>query len=351
MVSTPFVAVPPAGYGGTELVVHALSWALARAGHDVTVFATADSDVPNRWALLERPLWPPDPYVELAHCRAAAREIAAGGFDVVHAHSPAMLAFADELGAPLVYTLHHAKTPALEAYYALAPGALHVAISRRQAELASPRPAAVVHHGLDPALYPDVGPGGAGALSIGRLSWVKGPELAIEAARLAGVPITVVGSPHSGDDCPDRWPEDVLAPALASPHVLHLPSADLATKRRLLAASRALLLPLRWEEPFGLVIIEAMLAGCPVIAFPLGASPELVEEGSGFLVPDVDEMARALRRAERLDRAAIQARARERFSAAHMASRYVAVYRSAIARRRRAGTSAAVEVQWTSLSE
>ena len=120
----------------------------------------------------------------------------------------------------------------------------------------------------------------------------------------------------------DRWSEDVLAPALAQPHVTHLPSADLATKRRLFARARALLLPLRWEEPFGLVVIEALLAGCPVVAFPLGAVPELLEEGSGFLVSDVEEMARALERAAGLDREAIQARARERFSAARITSSY-----------------------------
>jgi glycosyltransferase involved in cell wall biosynthesis len=351
MVSTPFAAVPPAGYGGTELVVHALSWALARAGHDVTVFATGDSEVPKLRAIFETPAWPPDPYLELVHCRAAAREIAVGRYDVVHAHSPAMLAFAEELGAPLVYTLHHAKEAALEAFYAFAPDAFHVAISARQAALASPPPAAVVHHGLEPGMYPDLGPGGDAALSIGRLAWVKGPELAIEAARLAGLPVTVVGREHEADRRPDRWSEEVLGPALASPHVTHIRSADLATKRRLFGRSRALLLPLRWEEPFGLVVIEALLAGCPVVAFPLGAAPELVEEGSGFLVDDVEQMARALDRTPALDRAAIQARARERFSAARMASGYLAAYRTAVARRRRAGAPLAVEVPWTSVSE
>jgi len=350
-VSTPFVSVPPAGYGGTELIVHALSWALARAGHDVTVFATGDSEVPRLRALFEAPAWPPDPYLELAHCGFAASEIAAGHFDVVHAHSPAMLAFAEHLGAPLVYTIHHDKAPALEAFYARVSGAIHVGISRRQASLASPRPAAVVHHGLDPALYPDLGPGGDEVLSIGRLSWVKGPELAIEAARLAGLRVTVVGSEHANDERPPRWSEDVLAPALASPHVTRVPSADLAVKRRLLARSRALLLPLRWEEPFGLVVIEALLAGCPVIAFPRGAAPELIDEGSGFLVDDVAGMARALDRAASLDRAAIQARARARFSADRMASRYLAVYHAAIAGRRRAEAPRSLEAPWTTISE
>src|SRR5512133_1737292 len=92
LVSTPFVAVPPPAYGGTELVVHALARALARGGHHVSVFATGDSRVPRLRSIFPSPVWPPDPYAELVHCRFAAREIAGGGFDVVHAHVPAMLA-------------------------------------------------------------------------------------------------------------------------------------------------------------------------------------------------------------------------------------------------------------------
>jgi glycosyltransferase involved in cell wall biosynthesis len=350
LVSTPFVAVPPAGYGGTELVVHALSGALTRAGHDVTVFATGDSEAPDLRALFETPVWPPHPYLELLHCRFAAREIRRERFDVVHAHSPALLGFVEELGAPLVYTLHHERDRVLSEYYERSPGVFHVAISARQAELASPSPIAVVHHGLDPALYPGLGPGGDEALYIGRLAWAKGPELAIEAARLAGMRITMVGSSHPGDHAPPRWSEDVLAPALASPHVTHVASADLAAKRLLLARSRALVLPLRWEEPFGLVIIEALLAGCPVVAFPRGAAPELVDEGSGFLVKDEAELAEALARASELDRAAIQARARERFSADRMAEGYLAVYR-AVAARRRPVSAARQEAPWTTLSD
>src|SRR5690242_3074963 len=97
VVSTPFVSVPPPAYGGTELVVHALAWALHRLGHEVTVFATGDSSVPRLRARFPGALWPPDPYVELIHARFAAREIAAAEFDVVHAHVPTLLAFTDEI--------------------------------------------------------------------------------------------------------------------------------------------------------------------------------------------------------------------------------------------------------------
>jgi glycosyltransferase involved in cell wall biosynthesis len=359
LVSTPFVAVPPPAYGGTELVVHALSRELERAGHQVTLFATGDSQARDLRATFETAVWPPDPYAEVLHARFAAEHISRGAFDVVHAHLPSLLAFAGGLPAPVVYTVHHDTTPALSRFYERVPPVRYVAISSRQAALARPSPQHVVHHGLDPDLYPVVGPGGNAAFFLGRLSWCKGPELAIDAARRAGLRIVVAGREH-GDECPDRWARDVLAPALARPHVRWIGPAGLAEKRRLFARARALLAPLRWEEPFGLVLVEAMLAGCPVIAFPRGAAPEIVEDGvTGFLVGDVPEMARALGRAAALDRRAIQARARERFSSARMAAEYVAVYRAAVADRRRAAeragtaraTGKAAEGGWTTLAQ
>jgi glycosyltransferase involved in cell wall biosynthesis len=350
LVSTPFVAVPPPAYGGTELVVDALAHALRRAGHEVVVFATGDSRLPGVRARFARAVWPPDPYAELLHCRFAADEIAAGGFDVVHAHAPALLAFGDVLGAPVVYTIHHADDPALGRYYGATPPVLLVGISARQAALARRRPDAVVHHGLDPSMYPVCGPGGDAAFFLGRLSWVKAPDLAVEAARRAGLPIVVAGRVHA-DGAPRGWDDEVLAPALRREDVVWLDGADLGAKRRLFAAARALLVPLRWEEPFGLVMIEALLAGCPVIAMPRGAAPEIVEHGrDGFLADDVDAMADALRRAAGLDRRAIQARARARFSADRMAAAYAALYRAAIEARGGAPAGKAEEGTWTTLA-
>jgi glycosyltransferase involved in cell wall biosynthesis len=196
-------------------------------------------------------------------------------------------------------------------------------------------------------MYPDCGPGGDAAFFLGRLSWDKGPDVAVEAARCAGLPIVVAGDEHD-DVAPPRWRTEVLAPALHAPGVTRIRRADLAAKRRLFARSRALLVPIRWEEPFGLVMIEALLAGCPVIAFPRGAAPEIVEEGeTGFLVETAAEMAEALHLAARLDRRAIQARARARFSADRMAADYVTVYLGARAHGRT--PAAPQEDGWTTL--
>jgi glycosyltransferase involved in cell wall biosynthesis len=330
VVSTPFVRVPPRGYGGTELVVHALVVALERLGHAVTLFATGDSRTKRVRALFTRAIWPPDPYAELLHCRAAVGEIAAGGFDVVHAHVPAMLAFVRDVPAPVVYTVHHAADEGLARFYEAAPApAIRVAISARQAELARPRPAVVVHHGLDPAMYPRCGPGGDLAVFIGRISWTKGPDLAIAAARRARLPVVVCGSAHADPPSQPGWAEEVFA-ALRAPRVEWRRMVGLAAKRTLFARARALVAPHRWEEPFGLVIAEALLAGCPVIAAPRGSAPELVVPGvDGFLADGVGETAEALRAVAALDRRVIQARARRRFSAARMAQAYLAVYAAA----------------------
>ncbi len=353
MVSTPFVAVPPPGYGGTELVVEALTQELERAGHEVTVFATGDSRARDLRAYFARPVWPPDPYAELLHSRMVVRHVQAGEFDVVHAHVPTLLAFAAELRPPVVYTIHHQPLPVFSAYYRCLPDVRYVGISARQRDLLDPRPHDFVHHGLPPELYPVVGPGGDAGFFLGRLCRTKAPDLAVEAAARAGLPLVIAGRAHPGDDGPE-W-QAQLSEALARPHVRWVEQANLAAKRRLFGRSRALLVPLRWEEPFGLVMIEAGLAGCPVIAFPRGAAPEIVEEGrTGFLVQGVRDMAAALKRAARLARRAIQARARERFSAARMAERYLAVYRSALGERvlGRAARPAARGVKgWTTLAQ
>ncbi|MFT3915411.1 MAG: glycosyltransferase [Anaeromyxobacteraceae bacterium] len=343
LVSTPFVPVPPPGYGGTELVVAALHRALRDAGHEVVLFATGDSRAPGLCWAFEKAIRPPEPWAEVVHCRRAAELASAGGFDLVHAHAPAMAAFADRLPCPLVLTLHHAADRALERLYADAPGATLVAISERQAELVGVRVGAVVHHGLDLSLYGPAGQGGDEAFFLGRLSWAKGPDLAVAAARRARLPIVLAGKVHPEDEAPAGWLERALLPALRAPHVRAAGVADLAVKRRAFGRARALLAPLRWEEPFGLMLIEAGLAGCPVIAYPRGAAPEIVEDGvTGFLVEDVASMALALRWAAKLDCRHIQARARERFSAARMARDYLEVYRAA--------TRGRAETGWTTVT-
>ena len=331
LVSTPFVSVPPRGYGGTELVVHELQRGLARAGHDVTLFATGDSEGPDvRW-LHERAAWPPNLEAEVAHARFAAEEIARDEFDLVHAHVPSMVAEAGRLGAPVVYTLHHVHEDRLSLLYRRAAGVRFVAISARQAELEPSLRCHVVHHGLDPERHP-LGRGDGGyALFIGRLAWCKAPDVAAYAARAAGVDLVIAGAVHDEPTDPRGWKER-LERVLAGPGIRRVGNVQGERKFSLIGGARALIMPLRWEEPFGLVMIEAMLCGTPVIAFRRGSTPEVIDDGiTGFLVEDAAQMGEALRRVGELDRSACRRRARERFSASRMVRDYLRVYHAALA--------------------
>ena len=332
LISTPFVSVPPPGYGGTELVIHELARGLAAAGHRVTVFATGDSRAPDLRFLYPAPVWPPDPQAERAHCRWAARTIAREGFDVVHGHAPATVAFADQFGAPFVYTIHHDRDEKLTQLYRSCPNAHYVAISYRQAQLLPELRCRVVHHGLDPERHPLGSGEGDYAAFLGRLAPCKGPEVAIAAACAAQVPIRVAGEIHEIDATP-QW-LSVMERALARPGVQHLGQVGGKRKMEFLGAARALLMPIRWEEPFGLVMIEAMLCGTPVIAFPRGAAPEIIDEGiTGFLVESEEEMAAVLARVKGFDRVACRKRAQARFSSSRMVLDYERVYAHAVARR------------------
>jgi glycosyltransferase involved in cell wall biosynthesis len=332
MISTPNVPVPPATYGGTELIVYELLRGLESDGHDVTLFATGDSRARRLRFLFDRAVWPPDLEVERRHNLAAARVIARGHFDVVHAHTAAILSTGIALGAPLVYTVHHDHVQRLTELYRARPDVHYVAISQRQAALEPLLTWHVVHHGLDPSRFPLGSGEGDYAVFLGRFSPCKGPDLAVAAARAAGVPIHLAGEIHSSEDVDPAWSAEVSR-LLSLPGIVHVGKVGGARKARLLGEGRALLMPLRWEEPFGLVMIEAMLCGTPVIAFRRGAAPEIVEDGlTGFLVDDdVDEMASVLAHMDGFDRARCRRRAQERFSAARMVREYQRIYEEAAA--------------------
>jgi len=334
LISTPFVSVPPKDYGGTELVVYELAEGLVARGHEVTVFATGDSDTAARLeALYPEAQWPPDHLVDVNHVSWAFARIAGRGYDVVHCHSASALAIARLLPElPIVYTLHHVRDEHLSQFYRYFPQIWYVAISDRQRELEIELPRIeVIHHGVDHRRY--LGPSipGEGVCFVGRLSEVKGPHTAIDVAEAAGVEIWVAGGIHR-DDADPTFAEREIVPRLERPHVRYLGPIGMEAKRELFSRSKAVLVPLNWEEPFGIVMIEAMLCGCPVIAFPRGSAPELIEEGvTGFLVPDAQAMAELIRSGlEGFDRERCRARAIERFDRATMVAAYEELYLRAI---------------------
>lgn len=332
LVSTCAVATPPVRYGGTELVVAELARALSSIGVRTTVFATGDSTCAGaRGALFDRAVWPPDSLAELRHASASWREIARGDFDVVHVHTPEALAFTPWISIPTVATVHHARVDALATHYAAYPDVAFVAISRRQAELTWEVPfRAVIHHGIDEAAYP-AGEGSGGYCAfLGRFSAAKGTHLAIDAARRAGVPVRLGGTAQAHEL---GYHAREVVPRFG-PHVTWLGELDHPRKVELLRGASALLFPIQWEEPFGLVMIESMLVGTPVIAFRCGAAPEVVDEGvTGFLVDTADEMALRLEWVRRFDRRRCRARARERWTGKRMAEQYLELYRALAAGR------------------
>lgn len=343
VISTPFIRVPPDGYGGTELFCANLVSRLVDQGHRVTLFATGDSESKAEVrALYPKGSWPPVPKNDMTHVEWAFEEIADASepYDAVQINSPYGLPLARELDLPAVYTIHHARAEELSAIYADEPEAHYVAISARQLELEVPlAKASVIHHGLEPSEYPPSFEAGRYLLHLGRFAPEKGTHIAIDAARKANVQIRLAGRCHP----PDRqYYEAEIAPRLSSHSGVELcGEANHARKVTLLRGARAVLCPIRWEEPFGLIAIESMLCGTPVIGFPRGSFPEIVDEGvTGVLVSDADEMSEAIRYIDRIDRRACAARARQRFSAARMAAEYELLFQSL--RRGAAGTAEGV---------
>ncbi|HEX9296055.1 MAG TPA: glycosyltransferase family 4 protein [Polyangiaceae bacterium] len=343
IVSTPSVRVPPKGYGGTELFCGHLAEALLARGHEVTLFATGDSEFSGELrACYPKPTWPPSDTVELTHMRWCLNDIACDrfGFDAVQINCAVGLRIARDLGIPVVYTLHHHREEKLSRMYAAHPEVHFVAISRRQLELEVPlRRATVIHHGVDVGEYPASPRSKGYVLHLGRFAPEKGTHHAIDAALRAKVPLVLAGRVHEKVDDHSYF-DDELKPRLerAAARVRVAGEADHPRKLALLQGASALLCPIEWEEPFGLIAIEAMLTGTPVIGFARGSFPEIIDPGvTGLLVSNVEEMARAIHAVQGYSRRRCAARARERFSAGRMAAEYEQAFFSTIRRQSSSG--------------
>lgn len=328
ILSTPFIRVPPAGYGGTELFCYELAEELHARGHDVTLYTTGDSvtSCDKRW-IYARPEWPPASHDEVSHLAWALSDASARGFDVAHLNGALGVPLTRFVDLPIVCTLHHHREAPMSRVYAAHAGIAYVAISRRQLELETRlRDATVIHHGLSPERYPESDRDDGYLLHLGRYACDKGTHVAIDIALAAGLPIKLAGRTHPGDV---RYFVDEVAPRLRHAGVMELGEADHVKKLALLRGARALVCPLAWEEPFGLVAIEAMLTGTPVLGFARGSFPEIVDEGvTGFLASpgDADTLVRIAAKLEGFDRRACARRARERWSTKVMADAYEALY-------------------------
>jgi glycosyltransferase involved in cell wall biosynthesis len=330
-VVPPLEAVPPPGYGGTERVVAELIRELHRRGHELTLFASGDSHTEARLVpTIQRHLravgmvGEMGPYV-LATQLAVLRE--AASFDLIHAHLEyAGLLLARATNVPVVTTFHGLINQPWGATLLVdAPPGL-VAISRSQASAQPGVAWEIVHNGLSLAAAPFVERPGDGLCFVGRFAADKGVVEAIEIARRVGRPLRIAAKAPVLPAEHAYFDSEYL-PAARTADVEYLGELSGPGRDALIAESFATLMPGSWAEPFGLVAIESLGCGTPVVARRAGALPEIVRDGIDGIVGDnVAELARRLPEVARLDRAAIRADVLERFSAERMVDGYEAVY-------------------------
>ncbi len=330
-----FEAVPPPRYGGSERVVHWLTEALVAMGHDVTLFATGDSRTSARLVPVRARAERFQPSFEF-NCAPYARMIelvrrAADQFDVLHFHIDFHpFSVFTRQPTPFLTTLHGTLAqPWVKDIYDLFPQVNLVSISDRQR---APMPhlnfAATILHGMPRDLLRPVPAAQDYFAFLGRVSPEKGIESAIHIARACGVKLKVAAKQGAEDAAFQAR----IAPLLGGDGVEFIGEIDDSRKPAFLSGARALLFPIAWEEPFGLVMIEAMACGCPVIAFRRGSVPEVIEEGvTGFVVDDVAGAVAACARLGEIDRAGVRARFEQRWTAERMAADHVALYERLIA--------------------
>lgn len=334
MVAPPWFAVPPAGYGGIEAMVAGLVDGLVARGHHVTlVGAGASGTAAQRYVAVYTE--PPsarlgEPVPEVLHAAAAAAALDGIELDVVHDHTLAGPLLARGRSVPTVVTAHGPVTGDPGDYLArLGTTVEVVAISGAQRRL---RPEvnwlATVHNGVDVASYP-MGTGDGGyLLFLGRFHPDKGAHLAIEVARRTKRRLLLAGKRN--EPAERAYFEAAVAPRLGG-GIDYVGEADAMTKRELLGGASALLFPVVWEEPFGLVMVEAMACGTPVVALRRGSVPEVVANGeTGVVVDRPAELPAAVAAAEALDRRRCRARAEGWFDLSRMVAGYEAAYRTVV---------------------
>ena len=329
LIGPPFIEIPPRRYGGTELFIGNLARELYARGHDVVVYANGDSRLPCevRW-IYDHADWPPDDPVRSQlknadHTAWAVRDAAATA-DVIHLNDLVGLPVTRFVDVPVALTIHHPHEPVLTEQYERYPGVHYVAIADWLARREPMPRMTVIPHGIPVSDYTASTDKDDYVAFLGRMAPCKGPHLAIDAACRAGVPIRLAGEIQPVFN--DYW-ESEIVPRLNRPGVEYIGPADFEAKNALLSRARALLFSIQWEEPFGLVMIESMACGTPVIAYPHGSVSEVMEDGvTGFVVNDVEDAVRAVQRVDRLSRRRCREVFEDRFSVTRMARDYVNIY-------------------------
>jgi glycosyltransferase involved in cell wall biosynthesis len=333
IVAPPWYAIPPRGYGGIESLIYWLAEDLYARGHDVTVIGAGPRAIAGRF--LTTFANPPSERIgeampEVTHALYAADLVEElqreARLDVIHDHCAASVLAATRHSAPMVVTAHWPVDGELLSYYRhIGPGISLVAVADFQRRLAPRLPwVGTVHNAIQADAYPFESSKDDFCLFLGRMSAEKAPHLAIEAARAAGRRIVVAGK------CTEKIERDFFEARvrpLLGPDAEWVGEADTQLKAELLGRARCLVFPVQWNEPFGLVMVEAMACGTPVVALRAGAVPEVVEHGvTGFVCDRVDELPAAIGRVDELEPKACRQRVLDHFDVAQMAEGYERVF-------------------------
>ncbi|HLY30097.1 MAG TPA: glycosyltransferase family 4 protein [Ktedonobacterales bacterium] len=331
------VSTPPKRYGGTERVIANLTESLVRMGHDVTLFASGDSHTSARLnAQVPQALGFGAGIDAQAYHIAELREVfrQAHQFDIIHSHLDYLtLPFVRSVSTPTVVTLHgRLDPPEYQRVFRAYPQANLIAISASQrAILPDVNWLATIHHGIDVHSFPYSPLPGKYLVFIGRTAPEKGAEHAIAIAIAAGIPLKIAAKVDPKDRA---YFEQRVRPLLDHPLIEFIGEVDEDEKRQLMRDALALLLPIVWAEPFGMVFIESLACGTPVLTRPYGSAPELLVDGvTGFLRRTDEELVAATQQIATLSRAQCRLYAEQHFDRQLMATRYVESYRTALATR------------------
>jgi glycosyltransferase involved in cell wall biosynthesis len=346
LIAPPYLPVPPQNYGGTELFIAQLAEGLKASGVDVVVYTNGESTVgvETRW-LYKNSFWPLtgevfDNLQDFNHASWAISD-AAKDCDIIHLNSVPALMFARFVpDSRFVHTLHHVREQQLSELYQFFPEVEFVTISDFQRKQESMRRMRTIHHGIDLSLYKVQSSKQEYLSFLGRIAPMKGAHIAIEVAKKAGIPLKIAGEvqPVFRD-----YYDTQVKPHVDGKFIEYVGEANLEEKNELLGNSLAMLFPIQWNEPFGLVMIEAMACGTPVLALPGGAVEEVVQNGiSGYICQGPEEMVdRARSLAGVFKPANVRQYCQQYFSVDRMVADYIALYQELFAEKNLVGKATA----------
>ena len=333
LIASPFISVPPARYGGTELFIAHLAEGLERRGIEVEVFCNGESTVnAEKRYCYPRAEWPLSAETsgmlkELDHVSWSIEE-AAKTCDLIHINSAPAITYSRYVYTPFICTLHHPYELALTRTYERYPKIHYVAISDHQASVHPTLAVTTIHHGIDLTKYRLQVKKEDYLCFLGRIAPIKGVHIAIDVAKRLGLRLKIAGEIQP---IFREYFDTMVKPHIDGRFIEYVGEADLEMKNQLLGRSRGLLFPIQWSEPFGLVMLEAMACGTPVFALAGGSVPEIVRPSiSGAISSSAEEMAEAVRNTAYRPEV-VRAWVEQRFSVDIMVNRYIALYEGILA--------------------